>query len=291
MNLHPGQSVANLHGDLSGSLEQGYLQVPSSPGSGLFKRFTIAVPSTADLLQGDFFTFVQPGGEVVAVWFDIDATTTEPNGALYSAADVKIEVDVVTGGTAAQNAALVKTAVDGAVGVTEYADLTRDTATLTFVADVLGTAVDPATHNEAEDGDSLIVAASVNQGAAASLQNKKFTLKDEEDNAFYVWLNFNSEGVDPTGTGTGLEATVVGEATQAQVATAIATAIDAEAAFTAAVDSPGRVKVVNVDKGEVTDMADGNTGFTFAIQGQGHTKRGEMPGDSPEGNRNSPSTF
>ncbi len=67
---------------------------------------TVTWPSTASATQGDYVHYTAQDGTKYAVWLDIDAAGTAPTGALYLAADQKIKVSSVGGGSAAANAAL-----------------------------------------------------------------------------------------------------------------------------------------------------------------------------------------
>ena len=81
---------------------------------------------------------------------------------------------------------------------------------------------------------------------------------------YYVWYDVNSVGVDPAITDkTGIKVSVATDADASAVATATATAIAALDDFGAA-PVAAVVTVTNVDKGAVTNAADGNTTWTDA---------------------------
>lgn len=89
---------------------------------------------------------------------------------------------------------------------------------------------------------------------------------------FYVWMNINAAGTDPSIAGmTGLEIAVATNATADTIATAIHTAIDAEAEFGSAAVTD-TVTVTNADKGEIKTLFDSAvpTGFTFAVTTPGY---------------------
>jgi len=105
-------------------------------------------------------------------------------------------------------------------------------------------------------------------GSAATLQNKYIGLHDGENDAYYAWINVNSEGVDPAPGGTGIAVTLSVAATATAVATALASALDGDAEFET--DRDGLVvKVTNADKGSATDISAGNSGFTVETRSQG----------------------
>jgi len=62
-------------------------------------------PATADATQGDYVSFSNTAGQTYAAWLDIDADGTEPTGLFFGNSVVQIKVPIVTGGTAAENAA------------------------------------------------------------------------------------------------------------------------------------------------------------------------------------------
>lgn len=290
--LHPGQEVANLKSDLGGSIESNYVDVVSV-GSGSFETFTVTFPAGDGAAQADYFSFVEPGGATFACWLDLDANGTTPTGAIYTAATNKIEVDVVVAGTpdtAAAVAAAVKTAIEADIDFVEY-DITDNLdGTLTFVANILGNATDAAPHNTGDTGAGSI-AVSVTSGSAASSQNTYFVLRDDDTGLFHVWLNVNSEGVDPDpgGGSVAIETPLVTADSTSAAATAIATAVNAHAEFEAEADG-SRVKITAATKAAIVDIGAGDSGFTVSVSTQGSAEKYSSSG-SPSDISNNPSTF
>lgn len=195
----------------------------------------------------------------VAFWFDVGGGGVEP----AHGADRAVEITTVT---AAMTAAQVATAV--AAAVEADSKFTASVVTSTTVRAV-STTVGNKTNGSA--GDSGFTVSQQTAGAASNLNNKYFTLNDAgDDTEYYAWFNVNSEGVDPAvGGKTGIEVAVAAGATAAQVATALAAAIDGETDF-AATASSSSVTIVNAASGPSVDVADGAaaTGFTFAKLGE-----------------------
>lgn len=104
---------------------------------------------------------------------------------------------------------------------------------------------------------------------ASSLNNKYFTLRNGANALFHVWFDVNSAGADPAPAGsTGIEVDLGVGDTAAQVASAIQAAVDAHASFVATVSNT-TVTITNAATGYADDIADVNTGFTFAVTTQG----------------------
>ena len=262
--LLPSQSVADLKADLGGSNEQAYITCVA-PG-GTFEVQKIVCPAVAAMAQGAFFKLVNAAGTKIAVWFDIDADGTEPNGAIYTACDVKIEVDVVTGDLAADVATKALAAIV-AEGDFALFSASRSGADLTFTSTIKGNLTAPASYVEAETAGPF-TASTPTGGADPDLQAKYFTFSKAGTN-YYGWFTSNGAGVDPAPSGTGVPIALVGsETTAAQVATLAAAALEALAGISAVAD--GDRVVLKVDAiGPVTDVGAGDSGFTVAVQSQG----------------------
>lgn len=117
----------------------------------------ITWPATAAAAQGDYVHITAYDGTTIAAWLDIDAAGTEPTGALYVAADEQITVPIVTGGSAADNAALARAAL--VANVTYAALFTTSavsTATFTITQVNGGVVADPAPKSENDGGAGSI---------------------------------------------------------------------------------------------------------------------------------------
>lgn len=291
--LSPAQQVVNLKTDMGGSPEQSYVTV-SSVGTGSFESFVITCPAGDEAAQADYFSFSQPDGQKFAIWLDVDADGTAPSGAVYTAADNKIEIDVVstpTPTTAAATAALIKTAIELDGDFDEYTIVDNEDGTLSFTATALGNPANAAPH-AADDLSAGNFLASVTSGSSASSQNDYFVLHDDDTGLFHVWLNVNSEGVDPDpgGGSVGIEVAVSAADSAATVAAAIATAVNANAEFEAEYDGAGRVKITTATNAVVVDLADGDLGVTVSVSTQGSVQK-YSAAMSPSDISNAPSAF
>lgn len=159
----------------------------------------ITWPTTAGMTQADYVHVVAQDGTKFAVWLDKDAAGTAPSGALYVAADQKIKVSIVTGGTAAQNAALARTAVlANAAWVAAFTTSVVTTATFTVTQLGTGTVTDAAPKS-ANDGGAGSVSVSVTTPGAngdVATSTERITVTS------HGWLT----GQPVIATGTGLPA-------------------------------------------------------------------------------------
>ncbi len=127
-----------------------------------------------------------------------------------------------------------------------------------------------AVPSEAVSGVAEISTVDTTGLTAAGLANKYFTLFGASG-GFYVWFNLDAGGVDPAVTGkTGVPVAIVTGATAGQIATAIASALDALADF-AATPSSNVVTITDAATGARTDIADGNSSLALAVSVQGVT--------------------
>lgn len=290
MILNPNQSVENLKGDLGGSVEGAFLNV-GTPGTGSLASFLVTCPAVAAMTQADYFIYTLPSGNTVAVWFDIDAAGTAPTGALYVAATTQIEVDVVTGDTAAQVAGKAFAAIDLVAAAKVNMTITNPGAgaDISLVSTLLGVIAAPVPKNADDSGAGSVIASTVVAGSAATSQNKYIVIRNAADASFYVWLNINGEGVDPAPGGTGQVATIAAADNAAAVLTAMNTAINLLADAQSQNEGSGLLISAKVED-EIIDTTAGNTGFTVSIRSQGSTER-FAPGMSPDSISNNPAAF
>lgn len=287
--INPGTSVASLNYDLSGQNEVTKLSLTLAD-TGVFEVQTLTFPATAGATQGDFVVVENAAGTSYAVWLDIDAAGTEPSGAVYTAADNKIEVDIVTGDTAAQVGTKVFTAIDG--NITNVTAVDNEDGTVTLTQTKMGDVTAPNPSNSAENGAGSITGATNTAGAASNYNSKYITLESAGGTAFYCWLSINSEGSDPSPGGTALAATGSAGDSAATLAMAIASAINGNANFDADHEGSGVVRITAVDaEGNATDVGVGNMpSVTVQTQFQGDSALIE-PGGSPSDLSNNPSVL
>lgn len=265
MAYSPSTLVSSLSADGGGQKEQSYAS--ASADLGAFEKFTAVLPAVASLAQADYIHFVNKTGTKYAVWADIDANGTPPTGALYVAADQKIEVDVTTGQTAADVAQAFKTAIEADMDFDEFT-IGIVSATLTFTSSLLGDLTNAVSKNADDSTAGSITVAVTVPGADSSLQSKYFTFRNASNSEFYVWFNVNSEGVDPSPGGTGLEVALTGGESASGVASAAAAVIDSESDFEAESDGAA-IKITNAAVGSASDIGSGDSGFSVSNQAQG----------------------
>lgn len=276
-------NVDSLNNDTSGQPEQSY--VVCAADAAVFEKFTVVFGSGAEIGQGEFLYFLEPDGTKFAVWFDVDAAGTAPNGAIYTAADQKIEVDIVLTGTpttAIAVAGLVKAALEADIDFDQFDIVDNGDASLTFTANALGNPANAVGYKEDETASTTIVETINAGGVASSLNSKYLSFYDNDNDQFYAWFNVNSEGVDPAPGGTGIEVAIAAGATAAAVATALASAIDAHAEFEAEVDG-SRVKITTIGVGTSTNIGAGDSGFTVSAQSEGGAAKKPAPADATSG--------
>ena len=283
--LKPSQKVEFLRSDQAAVPEQ--TKISCLGDGGAYEVTVVTLPATASAAQADYFYFENQAGDDFAVWLDIDAAGTPPSGAIYTAATNKIEVDIVTGGTAANNGTLAAAAITAAFAAADMTVVDNLDGTLTITQDLLGTTVDAAPHAEDDLSAGSIGVSVSTQGAAATKQNKYLQLQQGDGaTSRYVWLNVGAEGVDPSGTGTALEVAVTAGSSAAQVATAVAAALNADGAFVAEA-SGSDVYVWAAVSGNALDASDVDTGFTVSILAQGYdiernVPSGNLASENPE---------
>lgn len=232
--------------------------------TGAFEEVVVNVPSTAAAAQGDYFILTDTGvGTKEAFWLDIDADGTAPVGAAFLAADIQTEVDIVTGGTAIDNAAALVLAF---LGQTGYAAVDNLDGTVTFTQTLVGNVTNAAKHNFEDTGDGSFTFSGEVNGAASNLNDSYFTFSNANDAVdYYAWYNVNGEGTDPAvASTTGIEVAIAAGATDSDVASATRTALAAAADMTIT-GATNQAILTNDLMGPSTDTADGAaaTGFTI----------------------------
>lgn len=278
------QSIGALKGDGSGANEQSYLTPSAMGGTGEVQ--TITVPATAAAAQGDYFVLTDPEGIALAVWLDIDADGTAPTGAAYVASDSQSEVNIVTGGTAAQNGALVAAALE-ATGAFTVVDNEDGTVSVTFLKK--GNAAAPAIHNTGDTGDGSFLATTTTAGTAPTVQGKYFTASNTST-SFYFWFSSSGNGSDPSvAAHTGVEIDLGGDESTDEYLNYITSKIDGATGFSAERD--GSRIIVSVDaNGSSADLTAGDSGFTVEVRSQGYASHNPLPSSSPASISINPST-
>ena len=148
---------------------------------GVAEVSTTTWPAFASAAQADYLHLTARDGTTFAVWLDKDAAGTAPTGALYTAATHKIEVDIVTGDTAAQvttkvhavisvHAQLIARFTVGAAGAP-----TNDDIVLTQLS--TGAVADPApkSENDGGAGSIAVVVGTAGSNGDISIANNTVT--------------------------------------------------------------------------------------------------------------------
>lgn len=268
MILSPAQSVNALRPHLGKTWEQSQITCIAEVAAKEIANVTFATGALS--VQADFIIVTNVAGTTWAVWLDIDAAGTAPNGALYTATDNKIEVDILSGDTAAQVATKVFTAIGS--NITNVTCTNPSAGVVRLAQTKVGAVDNVVAYDETEGGTSSATVAIATSGVDAVLQNTYFQLKNGAGDDFFVWFNVNSEGVEPAGTGTAIEVALAAPSTAAEVASAVATALNDNANFSSEVTYSGSssLTLVNDDTAaNVTDIVDEDTGFTFSVLQQG----------------------
>lgn len=261
---NPSQSLNVLKGDGTGANEQSYLTPSAMGGTGEVQTITVAATSSA--AQGDYFILEEPGGDKIAFWLDIDANGTAPTGAAYVASDNQVEINIVTGGTAVQNAALVAAAIES-VGAFSVVDNLNGTVAVTF--NMVGNAAAPTRHNTGDTGNGSFGVTTTTAGTAPTVQGKYFTFANTST-SYYGWFSSSGNGSDPAPGGTGVQIALSGDESNSEYLAAISSAIDGTSGFTSEVD--GSRVIVSVDaEGAATDLGAGDSGFTVEVKSQGYS--------------------
>lgn len=267
MNIRPDQSMANLRGDLGGANEQSYV-IPTTI-DGTYEVQRVLHPAVASMAQGAFYKLTDYAGTTFAVWFDIDANGTEPNGPIYTACDVKIEVNVATGDLAPAVATAAKAAIDAEVLFVGFTNV-KSSATLDFTSTIKHDLAAPASYVEAETAGPFTVS-TVTAGVQPTVNGKYFTARNAST-GFYYWFTNNGVGVDPeVADHTSKVIALTGNESQAGFIAAIEAVVEGSTGLTA--NAEGDKVYISVDSGgPVTDLGAGTSGFTVQVQSQGYSQ-------------------
>lgn len=147
--------------------------------------FTWTSPTFAASAQADYMHVTAWDGTTFAVWLDKDAAGTAPTGALYVASDVQIEVDIVTGDTAAQVATKVRAALLlDATWIATFTTSTITTATFTVTQIEAGDVDDPIARNTGDTGNGSFTFSVTTLGGSGALDAGQYSYR-----AIYEWID------------------------------------------------------------------------------------------------------
>lgn len=164
--------------------------------TGVAEVTTITVPSTAGSTQGDYFVVYNTpvaGPTSDAYWMKIDGNNTAPSGAAFAAATNTHPVVISTGGTAAQNATALTSALTGNA-ILSAVNNGNGTVTITLAA--TGSAVDITPHNEDDSGAGHYGVSIGTQGVTETGDQLQVVVKNRS--AGYTWVDAASTFVTPT---------------------------------------------------------------------------------------------
>lgn len=256
----------DLDPDTAGEAEE--TEITTVADTGEAEMFTLTAPATAGAAQADYFTFEAPNGDIYAVWLDIDAAGTAPTGAAYLASDEQVEVDIVTGDTAAQVATKIVTELGLIADLTITDNLD---GTVQFSYDIFGERTDADTHNADDSLAGSFLITLDNDGVDSNLNSSYFLLDTPDNTDYYVWFNVDSQGTDPmVPARTGVEVAISASDSANDVAAALAAELDPLSNMSA-VALLNVVTVTNDADGASPDAEDGAapTGFGFVVSNQG----------------------
>jgi hypothetical protein len=282
--FHPGQSIENLNA--TGLQEETDISVTLAD-TGVIDVQTITFGAFATFAQGDFFTCENAAGTVFAVWFDLDANGTEPNGAIYTAADTAIEVDIATGNTATQVATAVQAAITG--NITGSTTANPSAGVVTITSDTMGVVGAAVSYLETEaDVSAGITPVATATGVASNYLDTEFLVSTPAAD-FHVWFNVNAEGTDPETTANGLEIEIDPSASAATIISELVTVIGAATGLDCAAHGSG-IRITNTATGTAADAS-----VTSAPVTIGQIRQGDAdsvlasPSSSPATRTNTPS--
>lgn len=229
---------------------------------GKYEIANVAFATGALSAQADYFHIVNKTGTTFAIWLDIDAATTAPTGAIYTAADEKIEVDILSTDSAVQVAAKVKAVLDVTVAFDEFSIEDVGGGILKFTSELLGDLTDAQPLN-ADDSATGSIVVTVVDGIDSTLQNKHLLLSSGTIN-YFAWFNVGEEGSVPTVAGrTAIECKIDADISAKEVAVQLASRINASVAFKS-FEQSGFLYIASVDNANTTDGAVGDSGFTIS---------------------------
>lgn len=232
--------------------------------TGAFESINITCPDGATAVQADYFVIYSPTGGSAAFWLDIDADGTLPTGATFLAASTKIKVSILSTDTDTDVAAAV---ISAATSTESYNGVDNMDGTVTYTQVDLGVCTAPVRHAANGTGTGTFGIAVATAGAASNLLNTYFDLYSTNNaTAYYVWMDVSGLGVDPAIVGkTGISVAFAAGETQANIASAIASAVQGAGPDFTTNAAPTQAVIHNATVGPCTAASDGAvpTGFTI----------------------------
>lgn len=177
------------------------IETVTIPATGEYGSDLLAVPATAAAAQGDFaILYSKELNKTAAVWLDINANGTPPTSLVYLSADYKVEVNIITGGTAIANAALFVAALALETGFTGVTVVDHLDGSISFIQDVVGDVSQGfGTANSNNSGAGSFVLTIAGGGLAGITQGDYIVLSNTSGDTIAVWFDVDDDGTEPTG--------------------------------------------------------------------------------------------
>lgn len=189
-NLHVAGGILLAYDGVSAT-EHGYNLYPedvviSSPSDYVTPEvFTWTSPTFAAAAQADYAYITAQDGSTFAIWLDKDAANVPPTGALYLGADFEIEVEIVTGDTAAQVAGKVRTAVlANSDWTSRFTTGALVSASFSVTQISPGDVQDPVRRNANDSGNGSFTYVVDTQGGTGSVPAGQYAYR-----AIYEWVD------------------------------------------------------------------------------------------------------
>lgn len=147
---------------------------------------TLTFPNTAGAVQGDYVVLTNAfTGETLAAWIDIEANGTEPTGAIYDAADIKVVIPIVAEGTSANTAAAFVLAIADLDWLDEITVVDNEDGTVTVTQNYTGVIDEAVLKNADDSGIATITSVTGIEGTAGKAY--EFEFEATGGNSPYIW--------------------------------------------------------------------------------------------------------
>ena len=126
--------------------------------TGMLEVSTLNFPDTAEVTAGDYITITAQDGTVFAVALDTTGSDTAPSGALWAAADFKVQTDISALVNDEDIAAAVEVDLNALTGFTALITTNDEDGdgTMTLTQTVMGITADPVPKDEDDTGAGSI---------------------------------------------------------------------------------------------------------------------------------------
>lgn len=205
MIVNPGTTVNSLTVSRAGYLVNAgakeITEIVAIADTGAKCSFAITTPGGNEVPsyeQGDYLFIKNVAGQKFAIWANVNGNNTEPTGALYQTADVKIRVDVSSSDDIPTTTAKFVSAIEPHLVEMELANVETELGTFSIVQTKMGvvdTPIDSRADDSALGTHSGIIET---DGADSNYNSTYFTISAcKARNPYYLYFDVNGEGVDP----------------------------------------------------------------------------------------------